>query len=78
MDAPHRRSPLTPPQRQRANNETFTATKFTGIAAEMASFAALAVILVWAIGSAVLGMSGGFDQPMGVVLMTAGVGADGR
>jgi hypothetical protein len=61
-----------------AHKQRTTATKTTRIAAEMASFAALAVIVTWALGSAVLGMAGGMDDHPGASVMLAGVDQHGR
>jgi hypothetical protein len=63
MPNPQRRSPLTPPQRQRAKRETsFNIIKeITGTLLAAAIFSA-------SILTSVLGMSGGFDHGAAVVV----------
>ena len=69
--APHR----IEAHKAKTSNENSTTRTAVG---ELAGFAALALIVTWAIGSALLGMAGGMGQEPEVVLMTAGVGDDDR
>lgn len=69
--APHRI------EAHKAKTSTENSTTRTA-AGELAGFAALAFIVVWALGSALLGMAGGMDQTPEAGYMLAGVGADGR
>lgn len=72
------KGPDSAPHRIEAQKAKTSNENSTSIVREAASFSLLALIVVWSLGSALLGMAGGMEQTTEVGIVLAGVGDDGR